>query len=426
MNQLRILMLSSFYPPDIGGAQRQIQLLSRELVRRGHVVAVVTVWQTGLPEQEDDQGVAVHRLKGLTTRVPWFSQETNRRHHPPFPDPAIVHGLRRLIDQLQPDVVHSYAWITYSGAAALFGKNIPLIISARTYAYTCPTTSMLRHGELCDGPAPMKCLECAAHRYGSISKSLVAVAGVRGGKAFLKRKVTGVHSVSTYVQETIRRDLFDGEATLDAVIPSFRENTAQKPADPEFLNKLPDRPYILFVGALTPHKGLPILLEAYKKLTNAPPLILIGTVRGDTPSTFPPEVTVFNDVPHDDVMAAWERCLFGVSPSLWPEPFASVVHECMSKGKAMIGTSAGGYTDIIVEGENGLLVPIGDVSALAQAMQRLIDDPALCDRLGKAAQERASMYTAEYMVPRFEALYRQATGLSCGSENEVLGSTPHI
>src|SRR4051794_29992779 len=100
MNQLRILMLSSFYPPDIGGAQRQIQLLSRELVRRGHVVAVVTVWQTGLPEHEDDQGVAVHRLKGLTTRVPWFSQETNRRHHPPFPDPAIVHGLRRLIDQL--------------------------------------------------------------------------------------------------------------------------------------------------------------------------------------------------------------------------------------------------------------------------------------------------------------------------------------
>lgn len=426
MSHLRILMLSSFYPPDIGGAQRQIQLLSRELVRRGHSVAVVTIWQEGLPEREDDQGVAVYRMKGLTTRVPWFSQEAHRRHHPPFPDPAIVHGLRRLIDQFQPDVVHSYAWITYSGAAALFGRSIPLVISARTYAYTCPITSMLHHGEVCDGPAPLKCLECAAHRYGSVAKSVVAVAGVLGGKAYLKRKVKGVHSVSTFVQETIRSDLFDGEPVLDAVIPSFREKVAPKAPDPEFLSKLPEQPFILFVGALTPHKGLPILLEAYRQLAGAPRLILIGTVRGDTPEHFPPDVAVFNDVPHQDVMAAWERCLFGVSPSLWPEPFANVVHECMSKGKAMIGTSAGGYTDIIVDGENGLLVPPGDMMALAQALRRLIDDPALRERLGRAAKERASMYTAELMVPRFEALYHQVAGLSLGSEGEVLGPSPHI
>ena len=49
---MRILIVSDMYPPMVGGAERQMHLISKELVKRGHQVQVATVWQTNLPELE--------------------------------------------------------------------------------------------------------------------------------------------------------------------------------------------------------------------------------------------------------------------------------------------------------------------------------------------------------------------------------------
>jgi glycosyltransferase involved in cell wall biosynthesis len=117
-------------------------------------------------------------------------------------------------------------------------------------------------------------------------------------------------------------------------------------------------------------------------------------------------VHVLTERPHRAVMAAWERALFGVIPSLWPEPLGSVVYEGMSRGKALIGTKPGGHTDMIVHEQTGLLVPQGDASALAAAMARLAGDGELRERLGQAAQVRAQQFTASVNVPRFEQLYQ--------------------
>ena len=115
-------------------------------------------------------------------------------------------GLRSLIDEFQPDVVHSYGWISYSVAAALAGKDIPLLLSARDYGYSCATRSLVYRGvEPCSGPALQKCLSCAPSLYG-LGKGWAAVLGVAGGGALLRSKVDGIHSISTYVQEIVRRD----------------------------------------------------------------------------------------------------------------------------------------------------------------------------------------------------------------------------
>ncbi len=90
---------------------------------------------------------------------------------------------------------------------------------------------------------------------------------------------------------------------------------------------------------------------------------MIGARGPETLPAFPPGVTPMFDVPHDTVMAAWDRALFGVFPSVVPEALGNVVHEAMSRGRAVVGTIPGGHTDIVVDGENGLLVPSGDVDA---------------------------------------------------------------
>lgn len=438
---LRILLVTDVYPPLIGGVEHQMQLLGKKLLEQGHAVNVATAWQVGLTQYEDDGGVSVYRLKGLASRIPWFSVNPQRRHHPPFPDPGTVWGLHRVIKRFRPDVIHSYGWITYSCAVALLGKPIPLLLSVREYGYTCALRTMMHYGQQpCDGPANMKCLDCAMRFYG-VPKGLAATFGVLSGRALLRRKTRGVHSVSTYMQKSIRRDLFgvqesivdaNGRALPDVVIPSFRADADEKDARAsgdvqEYIAQLPAEPYILFVGALRIVKGLIPLLEAYKRLASPPPLVLIGVVTPDTPREFPPNVTVLHDVPHHAVMAAWERSLFGVAPSIWPEPFGSVIHEAMSEGKPVVGTTPGGQTDMIVDGETGLLVPPNDVGALAQAMQRLIDDAELRDRLGRAARERAKLFTSAVVVPRFEQIYQQLASEATGytHENNTLSVGQH-
>jgi glycosyltransferase involved in cell wall biosynthesis len=258
-----------------------------------------------------------------------------------------------------------------------------------------------------------KCIQCAARTYGA-GKAAVAVPAVFASRRLLRHKASGVHSISSFVASLMRKHFLPPDnhsATVDVTIPSFLDPTDAKPVKTTerlaFLQSLPAEPYILFVGALQAHKGLLTLLEAYQRLSAPPPLLLIGTAWPDTPRQFPPNVTALTDVPHDHVMLAWERCLFGVAPSIWPEPLGGVVFEAMSKGKAMIGTTPGGHTDMIVDSETGLLMPGGDVAALASAMQRLIDDPTQREAFGKAGQARAARFTAASAIPQFEAVYAQ-------------------
>lgn len=408
-------MAADFFRPFIGGAERQSQLLSSELAAQGYDVHVVTPWHSGLPELEERDGVTVHRLKAALTSVPWFSSDPRRRFHPPFPDPRMVWGIRRLIRRTKPDLVHAYGWIAYSCAGALIGTRLPLLISVRDYGYTCATRNLLYRGVECSGPALGKCLRHASQHYG-VAKGAAAVAGVFSGRPLLARTVTGIHSITTYVQRVTRRDLLgtrDMDETRNAmvpdfVIPSFLEELPH--SEYQFVERLPPGPFILFVGALQAHKGIYDLVAAYGRLRNPPQLVMIGSRWPDTPTRFPPGISVYHDVDHNSVMASWERCIFGVVPSRWPEPLGVVSLEAMSQGKAVVATDTGGIPDLVIHEKTGLLVPPGDPRELARAMQRMIDEPEARDRFGAAGRERVRLFTADSVIPRYEDLYRRVLG----------------
>ena len=93
----------------------------------------------------------------------------------------------------------------------------------------------------------------------------------------------------------------------------------------------------------------------------------------------------------------------------WNEAFGMVVVEPMIHRKAVIGTRAGGIPEIIEDGRSGLLVPPRDPEELARAIQRLVDDPALRQRLGEEARRRVQeRFTLDLQAHRMTEVLESA------------------
>ena len=90
------------------------------------------------------------------------------------------------------------------------------------------------------------------------------------------------------------------------------------------------------------------------------------------------------------------------------ESFCLSILEAMCFGCPSVASRVGGIPEVVEDGRSGLLVPFGDVAALAGALEQLIDDETRREALGRAAQARArERFAAESIVPRYEALYRR-------------------
>jgi glycosyltransferase involved in cell wall biosynthesis len=418
---MRILVASDHYPPMIGGGQLTTWFLATELAQRGHDVAVATVWQPSTPAVEAGE-VPVYRLRQLRTWIPRTVRRGQTYHQPPFVDPITAIALRRVINDFAPDVVHSHGWFSYSCAAALLGKDIPLVLSARDYGYICANRTLLQGRNICSGPAMIKCLRCAGANYGR-PKGWIAALGVWANIVLLRRKTAGIHYVSRYVKERVEPGLVrkrrgPKRPIIQRVIHETVSTEREFADDRHYVDRLPEEPFILFVGALRIAKGVEELLAAYALLESPPPLVLIGTREHDTPTALPAGALVLNDYPHTAIMAAWRRCLFGVIPSRLPEPFGLVLLEAMRSRKAVITTVPGGHGDVVVDGVTGLLVPPGDPIALADAMQGLLRDNTLRERLADAAYRRAALITPETSISAFEHLYRDVV-LSSDREFDI-------
>jgi glycosyltransferase involved in cell wall biosynthesis len=400
---MRILMLTQSFAPVVGGEERVVEDLTSELVARGHHVAIATLKQPVGEQPSEFHGARVHTLKSSSDRVPLLTRERERRHAPPWPDPDTVLGLRRVLAEERPDVVHAHNWIVHSYLPLDRGSGAALILSLHDYGLLCATKRLLRKGLPCSGPGPVKCIACAADHYGA-AKGLVAATGTMLRGPAVRRHVDLFLPVSSIVQRFCR---LVGEES--EVLPNFIRALPPPVVDDRRLDQLPDEPFILYFGDVTEDKGAWNLIETYRDLDNPPPLVLIGRCYIDELAGRP-GVHALGSWPHELVIEALRRSLFTVAPSIWPEPFGLVALEAAAAGKAVIASNIGGLIDIVVDGQTGILVPPGDREALGAAIELLSGDPALPERLGEAAVKRAAEFNPDAIMPRLEEAYRRAVG----------------
>ena len=405
---MRILMLSQFYPPFIGGEAMQVQALSAELAARGHDVAVVTLWHQGLAPFEEEQGVRVYRVRSSSQRIPWLFSNRGRRRAPPFPDAEVMLALRHIIAQEHPEIVHAHNWLVHSFLPLKAWSGARLVMTLHNYNLVCVNTSLMYRGTHCQGPAFIKCLGCAANHYGLV-KGTPIVLSHRMMSPIERSLVDMFLPVS---QATALGNGLLSNRQPFQIIPNFMPGDASMPqGDCEpYLTQLPAQDYLLFVGALNRQKGIDVLLNAYTRIANAPPLVLIGYQTPDWPllaSMCPDNVYVLKDWPRAAVMQAWQRSLIALQPSVGPETFGMAAMEAMAAGCPVIASRIGGLGDLVADDETGFLVTPGDVLALSQAIERLLAQPDLRSRMGQAAIQKASEFQASIVVPRIECVYEE-------------------
>jgi glycosyltransferase involved in cell wall biosynthesis len=157
-----------------------------------------------------------------------------------------------------------------------------------------------------------------------------------------------------------------------------------------------DAPVALFVGRLTRDKGICELLRAFQQIENRLPrlrLLLVGSYEEGDP--LPPEIReqleaherVILTGPVNDPAPYYALADVLILPS-HREGLPTVVLEGQAAGKPVIGASATGIVDLLVDNETGLLFPIGDAPALAEAIGRLVEDKLLARKLALAGQEQ--------------------------------------
>lgn len=402
---MRILMLTDFYPPIVGGMEIHVRNLSAELAARGHDVAVVTLWHKGMAEFELDHQVRVYRIHGSVQRMAGLFSDSGKRFAPPLPDPETVWALRHIVARERPEIVHAHNWMVYSFVPLKRWSGAKLVFTLHDYSLVCVKKSPMYKGAPCSGPAFGKCLGCSIDHFG-LMRGIPTVLAKRLMSISDRTAVDMFLPVSRSVAED--SGLVTSQLPFQ-VIPNFvQDDVGMIRGDlRSYTGQLPDQGYLLFVGALMRDKGIHVLLRAYSDLTDAPPLVLIGAKWPDSPTEFPPNVLVLGEWPHDAVMQAWSQCLAGLVPSLFPDACPTVVFEAMATGRPIIASRIGGLPELIVDGETGLLVSPGDPAALKQAMQRLLANRELRERMGQAGQRKVTEFQAGTVVPLVERVYQK-------------------
>ncbi|MDP8909468.1 MAG: glycosyltransferase family 4 protein [Chloroflexota bacterium] len=406
---MRVLMLAQFYPPIVGGEEHAVAVLGMELARRGHDVAVATIHHPGLAESEEAEGVRLHRLQSTASMLP-FLYSADRLHAPPGPDPALVRRLRRVLAVEQPDVVHAHNWIVHSYLPLKWIGRVPLVLSLHDYSLICSTKRLMRDGELCSGPAIVKCTRCAGRHYGTLKGAGVAAlveAATRPQDALVDEYVPVSEAVAQHARLHRRSTPYE-------VIPNFFA-PPPPPAFTSIAQRLPSGDFVLFAGDVSHEKGAAVLLRAFAGIERSPmPLVVIGRqLLGQEWQSLPDGAIRIDQLDHGSVIEAFRRCALAVVPSIWPEPFGLVAIEAMAMGKPVIAARSGGLPEVVIDDVTGLLVEPGDVEDLRHALVRLMSDRELRERLGQASARRAERhFSADAVVPRFERLYARTIARS--------------
>ncbi len=232
----------------------------------------------------------------------------------------------------------------------------------------------------------------ATRLYGSGARQLLAPLADRVALEAVRR-VDAVRTISSYTTELVRAAGVEPAATF----PAFMD------LDP-FLDpivSLPEQPSALFVGVLERYKDVDGLADAWRLAAPRLPGVALRIVGNGSRAhvveelrrELPGQVDWIPSVPNNAVAGLLDTATVLVLPSR-SEGLGRIVVESLCRGRPVAATRVGGITDLVRDGENGLLVDVRSPAALADALVSVLSDSAVAERLAAAARPSVEPWLA--------------------------------
>ncbi len=361
---MKIGLVSPYDFAAPGGVREHIGSLDAKFRELGHDVVILTPNSRDGREEHHDNVISLGRvtplrINGSTARITlslW-----------------LTHRVRQILRQEQFEILHIHE---------------PLMPALPLTVLRCSETINV----------------ATFHAHG---QSYASNLGYLVGKAIVRRRVKKLHgriAVSNTARQFVE-SYFPGEYT---VIPNGIDlDYWQQPAKP--IERFADgRPNVLFLGRLENRKGLKYLIRAFERVRQEVPrarLIVAGEgrLRGGFERyvwrhDLEGDVYFTGFVPADERRRYFATCDVFCAPSTGQESFGIVLLEAMACGKPIVASNIAGYRDVITNRREGLLVPVKDQDAIADALVELLNNPVRRQELAEQGLRTVQQYSWSHVA----------------------------
>ncbi|MBL7183605.1 MAG: glycosyltransferase family 4 protein [Anaerolineae bacterium] len=374
---MRIALVSPYDYPYPGGVVKHIFYLDKEFRRLGHDVRIIAACS----DEVGDVPPQVIKVSGSIVHIPAAGSVARITL-----SPRVYRRVKKILKQEQFDVIHLHEPMTPALPLAVL-RHVPLspqsVVVGTFHAYR----------------------ESAHPGYDYVKSIFEPFFG----------RLDGRIAVSEAVREYLT-PYFPGDYR---VIPNGID--LERFGDPALrpLERFDDgKLNILFVGRLEKRKGFKYLLQAFAQVKKAVPearLIVVGAYDKEDKEPFVlyarqhrlRDVRFIGQVSEDDLPRYYRTCHVFCAPSTGFESFGIILLEAMAAGKPIVASDIDGYRGVLADGEEGLLVQPEDKRRLADALIRLLQDPAMRERMGRQGQATATDYAWQKVAQQILDYYQE-------------------
>ncbi len=401
---MRILIISAVFPPHVkGGAEISAYNLALWLAGNGHQVGVLT---TARNPSEVANGVVEDGLKIWRVAMPRLYTAFDATsasgwkkpiwHAQDMFDPRNVSIVDRVLDEFRPDIanVHFIQGMGYNALKALGRRDIPTVFTLHDLGLACIKMAMFVDGSEC----------------GSLCRACDVTAKVKMSHlrsiprlGFISPSRNNLNRVSTFQP-------IDGYRSAHIL-------NANRYPQPRLAWQPSERPRLLFVGRMDETKGVHMLLEAIEPLAQRFSFTLKMVGSGPAENELRefyrerPWLSFTGQIPIAEVtdIMATSDLLF--VPSIWQENSPGVVIQALAVSLPVMGSDKGGIPELVAAGENGILVPPGDVLAWREAIEKVLDDPERLAGLRARATQNAAEFDQDVLGGKVIEFFEQIAGV---------------
>lgn len=391
---MKICLISNLYPPNVlGGAEISVKKIAESLVKSGNEVIVITTADNKEESVECINGVKIYRINPVNIY---------RVYDHPAKSPLLKplwHGIdlwnpgtnliiKNILKNERPDIahIHNFKGLSASSFSVVKNLGIPLVFTAHDFSLICLKANLIgSSGEICLKPKVL------CRLYNEILKRIV------------NNNPDVVISPSKSLIDVLSSNgLFKDVKTVK--IPHGIElNT-------ENIVKKYKKIKILYTGNLGEHKGVDILISAFKNIKNENiQLDIVGKGQQEKIlkeiSKSDHRINFHGFLKDDELSKMYKEANISIVPSIWFEVFGLVILESFRYGTPVIGANIGGIPELIENSYNGYLFEAGNISQLQNLLENLINDPESLKRLEKGALESVKDYSMEEYIRKLEELY---------------------